>query len=112
MKVSSTSILSLVLALNGAMAAVLQARDYEVVIVTELTTEYVHVTSTAWVDPAQDAPTPVPTTAPDSHEKNKNKNHVATDIPSTPSSIPSTSESSTSTTISTPSMPPTPTQTP
>ncbi|KAG0136575.1 hypothetical protein HOY82DRAFT_74037 [Tuber indicum] len=111
MKVSSTSILSLVLALNGAMASALQARGYEVVTVTELATEYVHVTSTAWVEPAQDAPTPIPTTAPDSHEKNKNKNHVTTDTPSTTQqttlSILSVSESST-TTISTPSTPPAP----
>ncbi|CAZ86341.1 unnamed protein product [Tuber melanosporum] len=111
MKVSSTSILSLVLALNGVMASALQARGYEVVTVTELATEYVHVTSTAWVEPAQDAPTPIPTTAPDSHEKNKNNNHVTTDTPSTTLSILSMSESS-RTTISTPSKPPTSTQLP
>ncbi|PWW78738.1 hypothetical protein C7212DRAFT_19470, partial [Tuber magnatum] len=104
MKVSSTSILSLVLALNGVIASPLRARDY--VTVTELATEYVHVTSTTWVDPAEYIPTAVPTAAPDPDEKKKNKNHVATSAPSTTLSIPPTSVSSTSTTISTPSKSP------
>ncbi|CUS13424.1 unnamed protein product [Tuber aestivum] len=80
MKVSSTTILSLVLALNGAMASPLRARGFKVVTVTELATEYVHVTSTAWVDPVEYAPTAVSTTEPS--PKGKNKDHVPTNAPS------------------------------
>jgi len=83
MKVSSSSILSLALALNGALASPLRARDYAVVTVTEVATEVVHITSTTWVDPAQYGPTELstpPTT--DSNEKHKHKSYVPTSTPS------------------------------
>ena len=62
------------------MASPLRARGYQYYTVTEYATEIVHVTSTAWVDPAQYGPTEVPTTTPDRHEKNKN--HGPTNTPS------------------------------
>jgi len=84
MKVSSSSILSLALALNGALASPLRARDYQVVTVTEVATQVVHITSTTWVDPAQYNPTELSTPPPttDSNEKHKHKSYVTTSTPS------------------------------
>lgn len=90
--------MSLALALNGALASPLRARDYAVVTVTELATQVVHITSTTWVDPAQYNPTEVPTPpTSDPNEKHKYKSHVTTNTPST------TLSTTTPTTISTPS---------
>ncbi|PUU79723.1 hypothetical protein B9Z19DRAFT_907312, partial [Tuber borchii] len=83
MKVSSSSILSLALALNGTLASPLRARDYQVFTVTQVETQVVHITSTTWVDPAQYNPTELstpPTTY--SNENHKHKSHVPTNTPS------------------------------